>query len=194
MKISSKPHRGHLKCKLIGLLGLLILGFAAVASGQTRTDTNNAGILNNNEVSVANVNQVGHVCADNFLSASDSHGGTDYGYAISQAVQTLPLLTPSKLYVGCHPSSPDLKVYTQALIDRPVSIYMDGNARLVPQSTLSSTPVTINGAITTAGSAIVTVPSTSGLHVGDQVGGSRDPAWCIYHRHWIGQYHNLSAG
>lgn len=105
-------------------------------------------------------------CAEAYLSNADGNGGTDYGYAISHAVIASSLMTPTTIKL-CSPG--DHPVYTQAYFDRPIHFDMAGS-RLIPQSTLGSTPV-IAAATVTAGSKVIAVSSTAGLSVNQQIGG-----------------------
>lgn len=107
-------------------------------------------------------------CAEAYLSTSDGQGGTDYGYAINAAVADSSLTSSTQINV-CAPG--DHPVYTAAVFDRPVAFHMDGKSRLIPQSSLSSTPINVNGATATAGSMNLTVPSSTGILVNMAVGG-----------------------
>ncbi len=107
-------------------------------------------------------------CVEAYLSADAAHHGTDYGAAISAAVQAASLTSTTQVNV-CAPG--DHPVYTTAVFDRPIAFHMDGKARLIPQASLSSAPVAINGATATAGSTTLLVPANPGLEVGMAVGG-----------------------
>jgi hypothetical protein len=109
----------------------------------------------------------GGVCAEAYLGADTAHGGSDYGAAINAAVRAQPLTAPSAIILcknGDHP------VYTQIVFDRPIAFQATGS-RLVPQSTLASTLLTVDGAALTSGSTTVAVPSTAGLTEGMAIGG-----------------------
>lgn len=105
-------------------------------------------------------------CVEAYLSADTTYGGTDYGKAITAAVAASSLTTPTQIMV-CSPG--DHKVYTTATIDRPIALFAYGS-RLIPQTSLSSTPITTS-AVATAGSSTVVVSSALGLKVGMTVGG-----------------------
>jgi len=107
-------------------------------------------------------------CVEAYLSADTVYGGTDYGAAISAAVQASSLTSPTQLRVCVHGDHP---VYTTGLFDRPIAFHMDGQSRLIPQSTMSSAPIRVTGATATGGSMRVTVPSASGIAVNMAVGG-----------------------
>jgi hypothetical protein len=105
-------------------------------------------------------------CVETYLSADTVHSGTDYGAAISAAVQDSDPLTPTEIKI-CAPG--DHPVFTTATIDRPIALFAYGS-RLIPQSTMGSTPVTVS-ATASNGSKTVTVGSAAGLVVGMEVGG-----------------------
>jgi len=107
-------------------------------------------------------------CVEAYLSADILHGGTDYGIAISAAVQASNPTSVTEVKT-CVPG--DHPVYTTAVFDRPIAFHMDGQSRLVPQSSMASTPVNIMEARATAGSPVVSMPSTSGLSIGMACGG-----------------------
>jgi hypothetical protein len=107
-------------------------------------------------------------CVESYLSADVTHGGTDYGAAISAAVQASSLTSTTELKV-CIPG--DHPVYTTALFDRPIAFHQDGQSRLIPQATMGSTPIKITGATATAGSMNLTVSSIAGVTVNMAVGG-----------------------
>jgi hypothetical protein len=91
----------------------------------------------------------------------------DYGQAINAANAFASLTAPSTMRAcvfGDHPVS------TPALIDRPITLNLRGS-RLIPQTALGSTPVTITNATVTAGSKTIAVSSTTGLLVNQAVGG-----------------------
>jgi hypothetical protein len=107
-------------------------------------------------------------CVEAYLSVDKIHGGTDYGAAITAAVQASSLTSPTQLKV-C--SSGDHPIYTTGVFDRPIAFHMDGQSRLIPQASLSSAQVVVDGATATAGSFNVTVPSSAGLAVNMAVWG-----------------------
>ncbi|HEX4770869.1 MAG TPA: hypothetical protein VH351_08580 [Bryobacteraceae bacterium] len=106
----------------------------------------------------------GHVCVEDYLTSAMNG---DYGKAINAAVQAASFAMQTQVSIcsqGDHPLG------TQVVFDRPISFWMH-NSRLVLQSSLQSTPVTITGASLTAGNKTVTVPSTSNLKIGMAIGG-----------------------
>ena len=107
---------------------------------------------------------LGHVCVEDYLAPNMAG---DYGKAINAAVQAAPLSTQTRVDVCL---SGDHKLETQVVFDRPISFWM-ANARLILQPSLASPRETLSGAVLTAGSASVTVPSTASLRAGMAVGG-----------------------
>jgi hypothetical protein len=106
-------------------------------------------------------------CAETYLSADTTHSGTDYGAAINAAIQASPLQSPTQIKL-CAPG--EHQVYTQIVFDRPINFEMPGS-KLIPQSSMGSTPVSITGATVTADSETIALSSTAGLSVNQQVGG-----------------------
>lgn len=112
------------------------------------------------------------VCAESYLSSSDGHSGTDYGYAINHAIQAQSLTADSFVNIcvaGDHPT------WTPIQKDRPTFLQFAGS-RLIPQSggasgAWGSAPVTLTGCTLTAGSTVVTCPTTAGITTGMAVGG-----------------------
>jgi hypothetical protein len=106
-------------------------------------------------------------CVESFLSNADGHSGTDYGFAISAAVQASSLTSVTQLRV-CMPG--DHLVFSTAVLDRAISFQMDGQSRLIPQSSMKGTVFNIN-ATASAGSTTVTMTSTANLAQGMACGG-----------------------
>ena len=108
------------------------------------------------------------VCAESFLTSAMNG---DYGQAINAADQAASLLAPSTIKI-CAPG--DHPVSTPIVFDRPIAFIATGS-RLIPQSALGSTPVSLTGVTVTAGNKTIPVSSTTGLSVGMRVGGAGIP-------------------
>jgi hypothetical protein len=107
---------------------------------------------------------------ENYLSTADGHSGTDYGFAsvnFCNVVGCANLTAP----VALKTTNPGVcKVFTSLNI--PAPIHFDSTScTLVPQSTMSSSYVTLSGCSTTIGSNTVTCASTAGLVAGQAIGG-----------------------
>ncbi len=114
----------------------------------------------------------GRVCVEDYLHADTTHGGTDYGAAITAADSALALTSRSSLEI-C--ASGDHPIYSTAVLDRPISF--DGNgSTLVVQPSLSSTPVTTSATSITAGNNTIQIANTKGLAAGMAIGGTGLPS------------------
>jgi hypothetical protein len=152
---------GSMIYKLGRVIGLFAIGLG-IGVCQTQTDPGTSLNINNLLPSIAPFK-----CAESYLSSDTVHGGTDYGAAISTAVQASSLTVPTMIKLcapGEHP------IYTQAFFDRPIHFDMSGS-KLVPQASMGSTPVIVNEVTVIAGSRTIAISSTAGLTPNMAVGG-----------------------
>jgi hypothetical protein len=108
---------------------------------------------------------------DTYLSPADGHGGTDFGYAMTNLCATLGCSTLTAPINVKTVQTGICKVYTSLTIPAPIH-FESSSCAFVPQSSMASTPVALTSCSTTIGSTAVTCASTAGLSVGMAVGGS----------------------
>jgi hypothetical protein len=107
---------------------------------------------------------------DTYLSPADGHGGTDFGFAMTNLCSTLGCSTLTAPINVKTVQTGICKVYTSLTIPAPIH-FESSSCAFVPQSSMASAPVSLTSCSTTIGSTAVTCASTAGLSVGMAVGG-----------------------